>query len=99
MRAAIVLATPVLPPDASAHAKAGRVSPGGVGGVTGGGAMRGPEEPPDVPAAPGVTAALGASEGPHAVRIEISTSTRPIRTGQWYGRGPRGPVPVFKPPD
>src|ERR1700736_3575562 len=37
MRTAMTLATPVLPPPESAHANAGSVMLGGVGGVTGGG--------------------------------------------------------------
>src|SRR3989454_3962500 len=60
--------------------------PGGVGGVTGGWEMRGPEAL-KAPVSPGVTAALGASSGPQAVRIEITRTARPTRTGQWYGRG------------
>src|SRR2546428_10188379 len=39
------------------------------------------------PVPPGVTAALGVSSGPQAVRIEITSRARPARTGQWYGRG------------
>src|ERR1700737_4379748 len=43
MRTAVTLATPVLPPPKSAQAKAGRLMLGGVGGVTGGGEIRGAE--------------------------------------------------------
>src|SRR5438874_3063830 len=82
----MVLATPVLPPEKSEQAKAGRLVPGGVGGVTGGAEMRGAEALA-APVPPGVIAALGASTGPQAVRIEITSRARPARTGQWYGRG------------
>src|SRR6267378_4428127 len=82
----MVLATPVLPPEKSEQANAGRLVPGGVGGVTGGLDIRGPEALA-APVSPGVTAALGASSGPQAVRIEITRTARPTRTGQWYGRG------------
>src|SRR5438270_5062450 len=60
--------------------------PGGVGGVTGAEEMRGPEAL-KAPVSPGVTAALGVRFGPQAVRIEITRTARPTRTGQWYGRG------------
>src|SRR5437016_6912782 len=82
----MVLATPVLPPEKSEQAKAGRLVPGGVGGVTGGAEMRGAEALA-APVPRGVIAALGASTGPQAVRIEITSRARPARTGQWYGRG------------
>src|ERR671937_1234740 len=85
-RAVIALATPVLPPEASAQAKSGSVVPVGLGD-TGGAETRGPEAlAAPVPA--GVTAAEGARLGPQATRIEIKTRPRPIRTGQWYGREP-----------
>src|SRR2546422_9848889 len=70
----------------SEQAKAGRLVPGGVGGVTGGAEMRGAEALA-APVPPGVTAALGVSCGPQAVRIEITRTARPARPGQWYGRG------------
>src|SRR5438132_821945 len=54
----MLLATPVLPPEASAHANAGRLVPGGVGGLTGGAEMRGP----DAEAAP-VAAGVGRAGG------------------------------------
>src|SRR5213594_3943072 len=45
-RAVIVLATPVLPPEASEQAKSGRFVPGGVGGVTAAdGSIEGPQAP------------------------------------------------------
>src|SRR5207248_5478756 len=61
--------------------------PGGVGGVTGGGEILGAEATPG-PGAFELTEALGASEGPQAVKIEIRTAAIVVRTGQWYGRGP-----------
>src|SRR2546430_11791975 len=85
----MVLATPVLPPEKSVQAKSGRLVPGGVGGATGGWEMRGPEALA-APVAPGVTDAVWASCGPQAVRIEITSSASPARTGQWYGRDPSG---------
>ena len=75
------MATPVLPPEASAHANAGRLVPGGVGGLTGGAEMRGPDAEA-APVAAGVTAALGASSGPQAVKTEIKTAIRPHLTGR-----------------
>src|SRR5438067_12513873 len=51
--------------------------------------MRGPEALA-APVAPGVTDAVWASCGPQAVRIEITSSASPARTGQWYGRDPSG---------
>src|ERR1043165_611742 len=85
VRAVITLATPVLPPAASAHAKAGRLVPGGVGGVTGGAEMRGAEaRVPTVPS--GLTFALGVRSGPQAatteIRIEIENAARPPFTGR-----------------
>ena len=87
-RAVIVLATPVLPPEASEQAKSGRFVPGGVGGVTGAGAMRGAEALATPVPPPGETAAEGSIEGPQAPRIEITSAANVRRTGQWYGREP-----------
>src|SRR5437868_15005660 len=81
--AVIVFATPVFPPEASAQAKAGTLVPGGVGGVTGGWEMRGPDAmaavdwPP-----PGLTAALGVSWGPQAARIASRAAATAIRTDE-----------------
>ena len=78
----------MLPPERSAHAKAGKFVPGGVGGMTGGCEMRGPEALTATASPPGLTDALGEIAGPQAARIESSSRARPVRTGQWYGRGP-----------
>src|SRR5689334_6953409 len=81
VRAVITLATPVLPPAASAQAKAGRLVPGGEGGVTGGGEMRGAEATLElVPS--GLTFALGVRSGPQAVASKIKTAQRPHLTGR-----------------
>lgn len=85
MRAEIALATPVLPPDASAHANAGRLLPGGWGGVTGGCSMRGAEAL--LPAtASGLTADVGVRAGPHAASARMRKRIGATRTAQWYGR-------------
>src|SRR5438128_3624260 len=85
-RAVIVLATPVVPPDASAQAKAGRLVPGGVG-ETGGAEIRGPDAfAAFVPLES--LAALGVSSAPQADSIASTRTARPIRIGQWYGRSP-----------
>jgi hypothetical protein len=66
----MVLATPVLPPAASAQAKSGRLVPGGAGAGMGGASMRGAEAV--VPTlGPGLTEALGVKAGPQAVRSNI----------------------------
>src|SRR5579859_2140039 len=84
MRAAMVLATPVLPPDASAQAKSGMLVPGGAGGGIGGASILGAEAV--LPGLDGLTAALGARAGPQAVRSTIKQRIGVRRTVQWYGR-------------
>src|SRR5215831_1781549 len=85
--AAIVFATPVFPPEASAQTNGGRLEPGGVGGVVGGAAIRGADARVP-PFAVGVTEPVGSSDGPHAIRIETNTRVNAVRTDQWYGRSP-----------
>ena len=63
------------------HANAGSLVPGGVGGVTGGGEILGPEAKA-APLPVGVTAALGASSGPQALKSKIKTAIRPHLTGR-----------------
>ena len=80
-----MLATPVLPPPVSAHANAGRLVPGAVGGVTGGCENRGPEA---AELADGVVAwlAVGFPGGPTwthaAARIRQSPAATVSRTGE-----------------
>src|SRR4029077_9107272 len=84
----MVLATPVLPPAASAQAKAGRGVPGGVGGLIGGSEVLGPETIVVAGVSVGLATALGPRLGPQAVRIEIKRAVKAKRIGQWYGREP-----------
>ena len=58
-------AVPADPPAVSLHAKSGRLVPGGVGGVTGGGDMSGPVRPDE--AVPAETEAAGEVDAVHAV--------------------------------
>src|SRR5690348_10443146 len=83
----MVLATPVLPPEASAHEKSGRLVAGGVGGVTGGFAMRGPEASLG-PTPLGDSAAEGVTFGPQPATSTSRARASARRTGQWYGRCP-----------
>jgi len=62
------------------QAKAGRLLPGGVGGVTGAGAITGPVRA-EV-AAPDETAAAGAVEGLHPNRKALRTHRAAARTGE-----------------
>src|SRR6185503_8782124 len=88
----VTLAAPVVPPPALAQAKAGRLEPGGVGGVTGGGVIRGAEaavlgDPPVVLAAGVGEAVPMGRQAPSKSGSRAAAADR--RIGEWYCRGPR----------
>ena len=75
-------ATPAVPPLAFAQAKAGRFEPGGVGGVTGGAEIRGPEAT-ETGLREGGLPALGGAPSPQALRARSRHRRTAGFTPQW----------------
>src|SRR2546428_9940387 len=92
---AVTFALPAVPPLTSAHLKAGRLEPGGVGGVTDGGVILAADAAwPGVVVVPatGVVAAIGLPS-PHEARLTHKARAAAGRTGQWDFPAPLRPRP------